>query len=79
MKTSELQGFTVKELQKCATDLGSTDSSGLLKQELIKEILEIQAKKKGNIFASGILEILPDGFGFLRSQDYSYLPGPDDI
>ena len=79
MKTSELQGLTVKELQKFATDLGSTESSGLLKQELIKEILEIQAKKKGNIFASGVLEILPDGYGFLRSPDYSYLPGPDDI
>ena len=48
MKTSELQGLTVKELQKFAVSLGS-DSSGLLKQELIKEILEIQAKKKGNI------------------------------
>jgi transcription termination factor Rho len=79
MKTSELQGLTVKELQKFATDLGSTESSGLLKPELIKEILEIQAKKKGNIFASGVLEILPDGYGFLRSPDYSYLPGPDDI
>ncbi len=49
------------------------------KQDLIKEILGIQAKKKGNIFASGVLEVLPDGYGFLRSQDYSYLPGPDDI
>ena len=64
MKTSELQGLTVKELQKFATNLGSTECSGLLKQELIKEILEIQAKKKGNIFASGVLEILPDGYGF---------------
>ncbi len=79
MKTSELQQLTVKELQKFALDLGSTESSGLRKQELIKEILEIQAKKKGNIFASGVLEILPDGYGFLRSPDYSYLPGPDDI
>jgi transcription termination factor Rho len=49
------------------------------KQDLIKEILGIQAKKKGNIFAAGVLEVLPDGYGFLRSQDYSYLPGPDDI
>ena len=79
MRTSELQGLTVKELQKFATDLGSTESSGLRKQELIKEILEIQAKNKGNIFASGVLEILQDGYGFLRSPDYSYLPGPDDI
>ena len=79
MDTSELQGLTVKELQKFAGDLGSTDFSGLRKQDLIKEILGIQAKKQGNIFASGVLEVLPDGYGFLRSQDYSYLPGPDDI
>ena len=79
MDTSELKGLTVKELQKFAGDLGSTDFSGLRKQDLIKEILGIQAKKKGNIFASGVLEVLPDGYGFLRSQDYSYLPGPDDI
>ena len=79
MDTSELQGLTVKELQKFAGDLGSTDFSGLRKQDLIKEILGIEAKKKGNIFASGVLEVLPDGYGFLRSQDYSYLPGPDDI
>ena len=79
MDTSELQGLTVKGLQKFAGDLGSTDFSGMRKQDLIKEILGIQAKKKGNIFASGVLEVLPDGYGFLRSQDYSYLPGPDDI
>ena len=79
MDTSELQGLTVKELQKFAGDLGSTDFSGLRKQDLIKEILGVQARKKGNIFASGVLEVLPDGYGFLRSQDYSYLPGPDDI
>jgi len=79
MDTSELQGLTVKELQKFAGDLGSADFSGMLKPDLIKEILGIQAKKKGNIFASGVLEVLPDGYGFLRSQDYSYLPGPDDI
>ena len=79
MDTSELQGLTVKELQKFAGDLGSANFSGMLKPDLIKEILGIQAKKKGNIFASGVLEVLPDGYGFLRSQDYSYLPGPDDI
>ena len=79
MDTSELQGLTIKELQKFAGDLGSTDFSGMRKQDLIKEILGIQAKKKGNIFASGVLEVLPDRYGFLRSQDYSYLPGPDDI
>ena len=79
MDTSELQSLTVKELQKFASDLGATECSGLRKQDLIKEILGFQAKKKGNIFASGVLEVMPDGYGFLRSQDYSYLPGPDDI
>ncbi len=79
METKELQGLNVKELQKFAEKLGSTDCSGMRKQELIKEILGAQAKNKGNIFASGVLEVLPDGYGFLRSQDYSYLPGPDDI
>ncbi len=79
METKELQGLNVKELQKFAEKLGSTDCSGMRKQDLIKEILGVQAKKKGNIFASGVLEVLPDGYGFLRSQDYSYLPGPDDI
>ena len=79
METKELQGLNVKELQKFAEKLGSTDCSGMRKQDLIKEILGAQAKKKGNIFASGLLEVLPDGYGFLRSQDYSYLPGPDDI
>ena len=64
MDTSELQGLTVKELQKFAGDLGSTDFSGLRKQDLIKEILGIQAKKRGNIFASGVLEVLPDGMAF---------------
>jgi len=79
MDTSELQGLTIKELQKFAGNLGSIDFSGMRKQDLITEILGIQAKEKGNIFASGLLEVLPDGYGFLRSQDYSYLPGPDDI
>ena len=54
MNTSELQALTVKELQKFAGDLGSSEYSGLRKQDLIKEILGIQAKKKGNIFASGV-------------------------
>jgi len=79
METSELQGLTVKELQQFAKNLKASDFSGLRKQDLIKIILEKQAEKKGNIFATGILEVLPDGYGFLRSQDYSYLPGPDDI
>ena len=79
METSELQALTVKELQQFAKNLKATEVSGLRKQDLIKLILEKQAEKKGNIFASGILEVLPDGYGFLRSPDYSYMPGPDDI
>ena len=79
METSELQSLTVKELQQFAKNLKAEDISGLRKQDLIKLILVKQAEKKGTIFASGILEVLPDGYGFLRSQDYSYLPGPDDI
>jgi transcription termination factor Rho len=79
MDTSELQALTVKELQKFAQSLGAADFSGLRKQDLIKLILESQAKKNGNIYASGVLEVMQDGYGFLRSQDYSYLPGPDDI
>ena len=49
------------------------------KQELIFEILRVRAEKSGNIFSEGVLETLPDGFGFLRAPDYNYLPGPDDI
>ena len=79
METSELQALTVKELQQFAKNLKAEDISGLRKQDLIKLILVKLAEKKGNIFASGILEVLPDGYGFLRSPDYSYLPGPDDI
>jgi len=79
METSELQALTVKELQQFAKNLKAEDLSGLRKQDLIKLILVKQAEKKGTIFASGILEVLPDGYGFLRSPDYSYLPGPDDI
>lgn len=79
MEINELQSYTVRELQKFALDIGATEYSGLRKQDLIKRILEVQAENNGNIFAAGVLEILPDGYGFLRSPDYSYLPGPDDI
>ncbi len=79
MEINELQSLTVKELQKFAQNIGATEYSGLRKQDLIKRILEVQAENNGNIYAAGVLEILPDGYGFLRSPDYSYLPGPDDI
>jgi len=59
--------------------MGVEGISGLKKQDLIFQILRSQTEKNGNIFSSGVLEILPEGFGFLRSQNYNYLPGPDDI
>jgi len=79
MKTRELQALTVKELHEIAQKEGVDEFSGLKKQELIKNILEIQAKNKKVIYGEGILEVMSDGYGFLRSPDYSYLPGPDDI
>ncbi len=62
-----------------ATEFGLTLSMTLRKQDLIFKILQAQAEKDGLIFAEGVLECLPDGFGFLRSPDYNYLPGPDDV
>jgi len=76
---SELKEKTVEELALLAKDFGVEGARGMRKQELIFAILQAQTQKAGNIFAEGVLEILPDGFGFLRSPDYSYLPGPDDI
>lgn len=79
MDVNELQGLKIKELTKLARELDIKRYSGLKKQELIMKILETRAKKEGIIFSKGVLEVMPEGYGFLRSQDYSYLPGPDDI
>ena len=79
MKTNELQRLTVKELHNRAKKLQIKDFSGLIKQDLIKLILEKQVQNKGDIYGQGVLEVMPDGYGFLRSPGYSYLPGPDDI
>lgn len=76
---SELKGKTVEELIDVARGLKVEGASGMRKQDLIFAILQAQTEKIGYVFSEGILEILPDGFGFLRSSDYSYLPGPDDI
>jgi len=76
---SELKEKTIEELSQVARHLRIDGVSGMRKQELIYAILHAQAEKTGNLFAEGVLEILPDGFGFLRSPDYSYLPSPDDI
>ncbi|MDP3541264.1 MAG: transcription termination factor Rho [Elusimicrobiota bacterium] len=70
---------TMAELNAIAKELKLEGLSGLKKQELIAKIVEGQLKANGMIYDEGVLEILPDGFGFLRSPDYSYLPGPDDI
>ena len=79
MNIKELQNLTVKQLQEKATKLGVSEYIGLKKQELIKLILDTQVKKEETIYATGVLEVLPDGYGFLRFSNYSYLPGPDDI
>ena len=79
MDISELQSLRVKELTKLAQELDVSDYSGLRKHDLIMKILETQAQKQGNVYARGVLEIMPDGYGFLRSPDFNYLPGPDDI
>ena len=67
------------ELNKIAQDMNITGVSGLKKAELIFRILEEQTAQEGLLFSKGVLEILPDGYGFLRSTNYNYLPGPDDI
>ena len=79
MNIKELQNLTVKQLQKKATQLGNSEYIGLKKQELIKLILDCQVEKEETVYATGVLEVLPDGYGFLRFSNYSYLPGPDDI
>ena len=79
MEMSELKEKSAKELAKLAKELGIARVTALTKQELIFQILKSKAEKEGLVFAEGVLEVLPDGFGFLRAPDYSYLPGPDDI
>ncbi len=76
---SELKDKTIADLNNVAKELGVQGTSGLRKQELIFKILQAQTEKSGLIFAEGVLECLPDGFGFLRAPEYNYLPGPDDI
>ena len=75
----ELQKMTVAELHDAAKAEGLTGYAGLKKQDLIFYILRNRVQSTGLMFGEGVLEILPDGFGFLRSPDYNYLPGPDDI
>src|SRR5512136_229093 len=79
MDLMELKAKTISELLSIAQEVDLQGTSGLRKQELIFKILEGQTEKNGLIFAEGVLEILSEGYGFLRSPDYNYLPGPDDI
>jgi transcription termination factor Rho len=75
----ELKDMSIQHLNQIAKDLGVPGAAGLRKQELIFKILQTQAEKSGLIFSEGVLECLPDGFGFLRAPEYNYLPGPDDV
>jgi transcription termination factor Rho len=79
MTIAELKEKNITELTKIARTLDLPGASGMRKQDLIFKILQAQSEKEGHIFAEGVHEILPDGYGFLRSPDYNYLPGPDDI
>ncbi|MFI5173258.1 MAG: transcription termination factor Rho [Terriglobia bacterium] len=79
MDISELKEMNITNLMQIAKDLGVVGASTMRKQELIFKILQAQTEKNGLIFSEGVLETLPDGFGFLRAPDYNYLPGPDDI
>jgi transcription termination factor Rho len=79
MNLVELKGKNIAELADMANELKVEGASGMRKQELIFAILNAQTEKNGMIFGEGVLETLPDGFGFLRAPDYNYLPGPDDI
>ncbi|GAB7025892.1 transcription termination factor Rho [Geotalea toluenoxydans] len=79
MNLQELKGKKINELAAIAKGLNIEGASSLRKQDLIFAILNAQTEKNGMIFGEGVLETLPDGFGFLRAPDYNYLPGPDDI
>ena len=79
MDIGELKEMSISKLTQIAKELDIPGATGMRKQELIFKILQAQTEKSGLIFSEGVLETLPDGFGFLRAPDYNYLPGPDDI
>jgi len=79
MNIVELKEKKINELNKLAKQLNVEGATGMRKQDLIFAILQAQTEKNGLIYGEGVLETLPDGFGFLRSPDFNYLPGPDDI
>ncbi|HUG43058.1 MAG TPA: transcription termination factor Rho, partial [Acidobacteriota bacterium] len=79
MNIQELKEMSIQELNKISRELEIEGATGMRKQELIFQILKAQTERSGLIFSEGVLETLPDGFGFLRAPEYNYLPGPDDI
>jgi transcription termination factor Rho len=79
LNIGELKDMSIQKLTGVAKDLNVAGATGMRKQELIFQILKAQTEQSGFIFSEGVLEVLPDGFGFLRAPDYNYLPGPDDI
>lgn len=79
LNLAALKEMSISELTQIAKEMGIEGASGLRKQELIFKLLAAQTEKSGLIFSEGVLETLPDGFGFLRAPEYNYLPGPDDI
>ncbi len=79
MNLAELKQKKISELTQMGKEFNIEGASGMRKQELIFALLQAQTEKNGLIYGEGVLEILPDGFGFLRAPDYNYLPGPDDI
>ena len=79
MNVNELQKLKINELADLAAKLNIDEYSGMNKQELIVKILEANTEKEGGVMADGVLEVLKEGYGFLRSPDFNYLPGPDDI
>jgi transcription termination factor Rho len=79
LNITDLKDLSIQKLTQIAKDMTVTGATGMRKQELIFQILKAQTEQSGFIFSEGVLEVLPDGFGFLRAPDYNYLPGPDDI
>ena len=79
LNINDLKDMSIQKLTQIAKDLNVAGFSGMRKQDLIFQILKAQTELSGFIFSEGVLEVLPDGFGFMRAPDYNYLPGPDDI
>ena len=79
LNITDLKDMSIQTLTQIAKDMTVAGATGMRKQELIFQILRAQTEQSGFLFSEGVLEVLPDGFGFLRAPDYNYLPGPDDI